>query len=243
MAYFERLHQLKLIVDLMDEKGLAGMRYSISNTAEYGDYTRGKRAITDDTRANMKQILAEIQSGDFAREWIAENRAGQENFKRMRAEQPAGEVETSGKELPTSSTASTPTSTSRRHNGRAASSLTASRQQVVHMQTSVVGDRRVGGHRAVSVQVTETGGLGAGLREGTSRRPRRRARSVRSAPFWCFSRAGSPARCGTTRRSAACPAWRTSRIRPPSLRCCRTSGSPRSPSASAVRRTPSVPWR
>ena len=99
MAYFECLHELKLIVDLMYEKGLAGMRFSISNTAEYGDYTRGKRVITDDTRANMKQILAEIQSGDFAREWIAENRAGQENFKRMRAEQAAGQVETTGKEL------------------------------------------------------------------------------------------------------------------------------------------------
>ncbi len=99
MAYFECLHELKLIVDLMYEKGLAGMRYSISNTAEYGDYTRGKRVITDETRANMKQILAEIQNGDFAREWIAENRAGQENFKRMRAEQAASKVETSGKEL------------------------------------------------------------------------------------------------------------------------------------------------
>jgi ketol-acid reductoisomerase len=99
MAYFECLHELKLIVDLMYEKGLAGMRYSISNTAEYGDYTRGKRVITDETRKNMKQILAEIQSGDFAREWIAENRAGQENFKRMRAEQAATQVESTGKEL------------------------------------------------------------------------------------------------------------------------------------------------
>jgi ketol-acid reductoisomerase len=99
MAYFECLHELKLIVDLMYEKGLAGMRYSISNTAEYGDYTRGKRVITDETRAAMKQILREIQSGDFAREWIAENRAGQENFKRMRSEQAVTEVETTGKEL------------------------------------------------------------------------------------------------------------------------------------------------
>jgi ketol-acid reductoisomerase len=99
MAYFECLHELKLIVDLMYEKGLAGMRYSISNTAEYGDYTRGKRVITDETRQNMKRILEEIQSGDFAREWIAENRAGQENFKRMREEQARGEVETVGKEL------------------------------------------------------------------------------------------------------------------------------------------------
>ncbi|HEY7893232.1 MAG TPA: ketol-acid reductoisomerase [Solirubrobacteraceae bacterium] len=99
MAYFECLHELKLIVDLMYEKGLAGMRYSISNTAEYGDYTRGKRVVTDETRANMRKILAEIQSGDFAREWIAENRAGQENFKRMRAEQAATQVEAVGKEL------------------------------------------------------------------------------------------------------------------------------------------------
>jgi ketol-acid reductoisomerase len=99
MAYFECLHELKLIVDLMYEKGLAGMRYSISNTAEYGDYTRGKRVITDETRANMRKILEEIQSGDFAREWIAENRAGQENFQRMRAEQAATQVEDVGKEL------------------------------------------------------------------------------------------------------------------------------------------------
>jgi ketol-acid reductoisomerase len=99
MAYFECLHELKLIVDLMYEKGLQGMRYSISNTAEYGDYTRGKRVITDETRAAMKQILTEIQNGDFAREWIAENRAGQENFKRMRAEQAGTQVESTGKEL------------------------------------------------------------------------------------------------------------------------------------------------
>ncbi|HEV3093993.1 MAG TPA: ketol-acid reductoisomerase [Solirubrobacteraceae bacterium] len=99
MAYFECLHELKLIADLMYEKGLAGMRYSISNTAEYGDYTRGKRVITDQTRAAMRQILTEIQNGDFAREWIAENRAGQENFKRMRAEQAAGQIEDVGREL------------------------------------------------------------------------------------------------------------------------------------------------
>ncbi len=99
MAYFECLHELKLIADLMYEKGLAGMRYSISNTAEYGDYTRGKRVITEETRANMRQILAEIQSGDFAREWIAENHAGQESFKRMRAEQADTQVERVGGEL------------------------------------------------------------------------------------------------------------------------------------------------
>jgi ketol-acid reductoisomerase len=99
MAYFECLHELKLIADLMYEKGLAGMRYSISNTAEYGDYTRGNRVITEDTRAAMRKILAEIQSGDFAREWIAENRAGQESFKRMRAEQADTQVEHVGGEL------------------------------------------------------------------------------------------------------------------------------------------------
>jgi ketol-acid reductoisomerase len=99
MAYFECLHELKLIADLMYEKGLAGMRYSISNTAEYGDYTRGKRVITEETRANMKKILEEIQSGDFAREWIAENRAGQESFLRMRAEQADTQVEHVGADL------------------------------------------------------------------------------------------------------------------------------------------------
>jgi ketol-acid reductoisomerase len=99
MAYFECLHEVKLIVDLMYEKGLAGMRYSISNTAEYGDYTRGKRVITQETRAAMRKILGEIQSGDFAREWIAENRAGQESFKRMRAEQADTQIEHVGAEL------------------------------------------------------------------------------------------------------------------------------------------------
>jgi ketol-acid reductoisomerase len=99
MAYFECLHELKLIVDLMYEKGLQGMRFSISNTAEYGDYTRGRRVITEETRQQMRDILREIQSGDFAREWIAENRAGQENFKRMRAEQAGTQIESVGEEL------------------------------------------------------------------------------------------------------------------------------------------------
>ena len=99
LAYFECLHELKLIVDLMYEKGIAGMRYSISNTAEYGDLTRGSRVISDESRAAMKQLLGEIQSGDFAREWIAENRAGQENFKRMREEQSGHQVEVVGREL------------------------------------------------------------------------------------------------------------------------------------------------
>jgi ketol-acid reductoisomerase len=99
LAYFEVLHELKLIVDLMYEKGISGMRYSISNTAEYGDMTRGNRIIGDQTRAAMKQVLSEIQNGDFAREWIAENRAGQENFKRMREEQAGHQVEVVGKQL------------------------------------------------------------------------------------------------------------------------------------------------
>jgi len=99
LAYFEVLHELKLIVDLMYEKGIAGMRYSISNTAEYGDLTRGKRVIAEPTRQAMKELLGEIQSGEFAREWIAENRAGQENFKRMREEQAGHQVEVIGREL------------------------------------------------------------------------------------------------------------------------------------------------
>jgi ketol-acid reductoisomerase len=99
LAYFECLHELKLIVDLMYEKGISGMRFSISNTAEYGDLTRGARVVGEPTRAAMKQILADIQSGDFAREWIAENRAGQENFQRMRAEQKGHQIEREGKEL------------------------------------------------------------------------------------------------------------------------------------------------
>src|SRR5919108_1814476 len=99
LAYFECLHELKLIVDLMYEKGISGMRYSVSNTAEYGDYTRGKRVISDATRQAMKDVLGEIQSGAFAREWIAENRAGQENFKRMREEQAGHQIEREGKEL------------------------------------------------------------------------------------------------------------------------------------------------
>jgi ketol-acid reductoisomerase len=99
LAYFECLHELKLIVDLMYEKGITGMRHSISNTAEYGDLTRGKRVIGAPTREAMGKILAEIQSGDFAREWIAENHAGQESFQRMREEQRDHQVEREGPEL------------------------------------------------------------------------------------------------------------------------------------------------
>jgi ketol-acid reductoisomerase len=95
MAYFECLHEVKLIVDLIYEGGIANMRYSISNTAEYGDYTRGPRIITDETKAEMKRVLDDIQSGRFARDWVAENQAGQPSFKAMRrraAEHPIEEV-------------------------------------------------------------------------------------------------------------------------------------------------------
>jgi ketol-acid reductoisomerase len=95
MAYFECLHEVKLIVDLMYEGGMANMRYSISNTAEYGDYTSGPRVITDDTKAEMRRILDDIQAGRFAREWVAECQAGQPSFKAMRrrsAEHPIEEV-------------------------------------------------------------------------------------------------------------------------------------------------------
>ncbi len=95
MAYFECLHEVKLIVDLIYEGGIANMRYSISNTAEYGDFTRGPRIIDDDTRETMKQILNEIQSGQFAREWIGENRTGTAVLKakrRLARQHPVEEV-------------------------------------------------------------------------------------------------------------------------------------------------------
>jgi ketol-acid reductoisomerase len=99
LAYFECLHELKLIVDLMYENGIQGMRHSISNTAEYGDMTRGPRVIGEPTREAMRKILADIQSGDFAREWIAENRAGGESFQRMRDEAEGDRIEQVGGEL------------------------------------------------------------------------------------------------------------------------------------------------
>ncbi len=95
MAYFETLHEVKLIVDLIYEGGLANMRYSISNTAEFGDYTSGPRVVTDETKAEMKRILDDIQSGRFARDWVTENKAGQPSFKATRrraAEHPIEEV-------------------------------------------------------------------------------------------------------------------------------------------------------
>jgi hypothetical protein len=85
-AYFECLHELKLIVDMMYEGGLGWMRHSISDTAEYGDYTRGPRIVTEETRAEMKKILREIQTGQFAREWILENQANRPSFEKLRSE-------------------------------------------------------------------------------------------------------------------------------------------------------------
>jgi ketol-acid reductoisomerase len=99
LAYFECLHELKLIVDLMYEQGIQGMRHSISNTAEYGDMTRGPKVITEETREAMRKILSDIQSGEFAREWIAENEAGGENFDRMRTEAAGHQVEQVGGDL------------------------------------------------------------------------------------------------------------------------------------------------
>ena len=99
MAYFECLHELKLIVDLMYRGGMQFMRYSISDTAEYGDYTRGPRVITDETRAEMRRILEEIRNGSFAREWLAENRAGRPEFERLRQADRDHEIEQVGKVL------------------------------------------------------------------------------------------------------------------------------------------------
>ena len=99
MAYFECLHELKLIVDLMYEGGIANMRYSISNTAEYGDFTRGPRIINEQTRAEMQRILKEIQSGRFAREFILENQAGAPTLKAMRRISREHPIETVGEKL------------------------------------------------------------------------------------------------------------------------------------------------
>ncbi|MEQ8820291.1 MAG: ketol-acid reductoisomerase [Sumerlaeia bacterium] len=99
MAYFECLHELKLIVDLIYKHGITGMRYSISDTAEYGDYTRGPRLVTAETRKELKKILSEIQSGEFAREWLAENKNGRGNFERMRKENAEHLSEDVGKKL------------------------------------------------------------------------------------------------------------------------------------------------
>lgn len=99
MAYFECMHELKLIVDLFYQGGLSYMRYSISNTAEYGDYTRGNRIVTEETKAEMKKILEEIRSGQFARDWILENKAGAPSFKATRRREREHGVEVVGKKL------------------------------------------------------------------------------------------------------------------------------------------------
>ena len=101
MAYFECLHEVKLIVDLLYEGGMANMRYSISNTAEYGDYSRGPRLITDETKKEMKKILSEIQSGQFAKEWMNEHRSGQIKFTAMRKQQAEHPIEKVGEKLRT----------------------------------------------------------------------------------------------------------------------------------------------
>ena len=99
IAYFECLHELKLIVDLIYEHGISGMRYSVSDTAEYGDITRGKRIISDDTRAEMEEILSEIQSGEFAREWILENQAGRPVFNAITRREKDHLIEHVGRDL------------------------------------------------------------------------------------------------------------------------------------------------
>ncbi|MEQ9001839.1 MAG: ketol-acid reductoisomerase [Coleofasciculus sp. B1-GNL1-01] len=99
LAYFECLHEVKLIVDLIVEGGLANMRDSISNTAEYGDYTRGSRIVNDQTRAEMRKILQEIQSGQFAREFVLENQSGKPGFTAMRRQEAEHPVEEVGKDL------------------------------------------------------------------------------------------------------------------------------------------------
>ena len=99
MAYFECLHEMKLIVDLLYEGGIGNMRYSVSNTAEYGDLTRGSRIITNETKKTMRKILAEIQSGDFADEWMSECDNGKEEFQRLENEGQQHEIERVGKRL------------------------------------------------------------------------------------------------------------------------------------------------
>jgi ketol-acid reductoisomerase len=99
MAYFECLHELKLIVDIIYEEGIAGMRKRVSDTAEYGDYTRGPRIVTDKTRKEMKKCLTEIQKGKFAKEWMKENKTGRVNFIKMREDQDKHPIEETGKRL------------------------------------------------------------------------------------------------------------------------------------------------
>src|SRR5699024_5034502 len=99
IAYFECLHEMKLIVDLMYEGGIAKQRWSVSDTAEYGDYVSGKRVIDDHVKENMQAVLADIQSGAFAERFIADQDAGAPEFKRMRTEQEAHPIEETGRKL------------------------------------------------------------------------------------------------------------------------------------------------
>jgi ketol-acid reductoisomerase len=99
MAYFECMHELKLIVDLFYQGGLNYMRYSVSNTAEFGDYTRGPRIVNDQTKQEMKKILGEIQAGQFAKEWILENKANQPTFQAMRRRDRQHPIEVVGRQL------------------------------------------------------------------------------------------------------------------------------------------------
>jgi ketol-acid reductoisomerase len=99
VAYYECLHELKLIVDLIYEGGLQHMRWSVSDTAEFGDYTRGARVIDEHVRANMRQVLAEVRDGTFAREWIADMDAGESGLRGLRGEAASDRIETVGKDL------------------------------------------------------------------------------------------------------------------------------------------------
>jgi len=99
IAYFECMHEMKLIVDLFYQGGLAYMRYSVSDTAEYGDYTRGPRVVSEETKAEMKKILSEIQSGQFAREWVLENQANRAQFLAMRKRDADHQIEEVGQRL------------------------------------------------------------------------------------------------------------------------------------------------
>jgi ketol-acid reductoisomerase len=99
MAYFECLHEMKLIVDLMYEGGISEMRYSISNTAQYGDMTRGPSVINDETKRRMKSLLAEVQSGAFAHEWMKENRNGRQRFEELSGKTKEHQIERVGAQL------------------------------------------------------------------------------------------------------------------------------------------------
>ena len=98
-AYFECIHEMKLIVDLIFESGFAGMRYSVSNTAEYGDYITGPKIVTDETKKAMKQVLTDIQNGNFAKDWLLENQVGCAHFNAVRKKEASHQLEKVGSEL------------------------------------------------------------------------------------------------------------------------------------------------